>query len=197
MNIKQKITSAIAIGTMMAAVVAPASFAATTVTATGNGALSTNKVGVVNLSKKSVKQKNSTVAITKVTAKANTGKNTSSFNTGGSSSITTGAATNTVAVVVEGGTNTNSGDECGCVAPTTDVTISDNGALSHNGVLVVNASSNSLYQSNSTVAVTSVSTSSNTGGNTSSFNTNGGSTIDSGEATNDVTVAVGGSTNTN
>ena len=197
MNIRQKFTSRVILGTMVAAIVSPESFAATTVTVNGNGAFSSNKVGVVNLSKNSVKQKNSTVAITAVKAKANTGKNNSSFNTGGTSTITTGEATNTVTVGVIGGTNTNSGSECGCVSPTTDVTISDNGAFSHNGVLVINGSSNSVYQNNSTVAITAVSTSANTGGNNSSFNTGGDSSIDTGAASNDVTVAVGGSTNTN
>jgi hypothetical protein len=197
MNIKQKITSAIAIGAMMAAVVAPASFAATTVKVKNNGALSTNLVGVINLSKKSVKQKNSTVAITGVKSKANTGKNNSSFNTGGTSSITTGNARNNTTVTVGGSSNTNTGGECGCVNPTTDVTVTGNGALSLNGVLVVNASSNSVYQSNSTVAVTGISTSSNTGGNNSSFNTGGNSSIDTGNAVNNVDVIVEGSTNSN
>lgn len=196
MNIKQKLTSAAVIGAMMAGVVAPASFAATTVNVRNNGALSTNLVGIVSLSKKSVKQKNSTVAVTSVKAKSNTGKNTSSFNTGGTNSITTGNARNNTTVIVNGGVNENT-DDCGCVDPTTNATVSGNGAMSTNGVLVVNASSNSVYQSNSSVVVTSVSTSSNTGGNNSSFNTNGGGSTGTGAATNNVGVEVGGSANIN
>ena len=42
-----------------------------------------------------------------------------------------------------------------------------------------------------------VSATASTGGNDSSFNTNGGSTINSGEASNVVAVEVGGNTNTN
>ena len=51
MNIKQKIATAFGIGTMMVSVVAPASFAATnTVTVTGNGAVSSTKAVVKNIS---------------------------------------------------------------------------------------------------------------------------------------------------
>lgn len=197
MNIKQKITSAAALAAMMASVVAPASFAATTVDITNNGAFSKNKVGVKNLSYKSVKQKNTTVVNTGVSAKAKTGGNSSSFNTGGTNTITTGDATNTVLVSVTGGSNENSGEDCGCPNPTTDVEISGNGAFSHNSVYVVNSSSSSVKQSNTTVVGTYVYTSASTGGNSSSFNTGGDSSIDTGDASNTVVVEVGGSTNTN
>jgi len=197
MNIKQKLTSAVVLGSMVAAIVAPASFAATTVTISNNGALSTNKVKVKNWSSKSVSQSNTTYVGTSISAKAKTGNNTSSFNTGGTNGIVTGDASNTVGVSVTGGTNTNTGNECGCASPTTNVTIADNGAMSTNTVHVKNSSSNSVTQGNITVVQTEVWTSANTGGNSSSFNTGGGNTITSGGATNEVGVEVGGSTNTN
>ena len=197
MNIKQKLTSAVVLGTMVAAIVAPASFAATTVTISGNGALSYNKANVTNTSSNKVKQTSKTVAITSISAKASTGKNSSSFNTGGTSSIVTGDATNTVGVSVTGGDNTNTSNGCGCVDPTTDVTITDNGALSHNTVNVTNSSSNYVSQSNTTVAITSVSTNASTGGNSSSFNTGGASSITTGDATNEVAVVVMGGSNSN
>lgn len=182
---------------MMAAIVAPASFAATTVTIKDNGALSYNKVKVKNWSFKSVDQSNQTVVLTGVHAKAKTGNNDSSFNTGGTSTITTGNAKNTVGVSVTGSTNENTGDECGCVSPETDVKITGNGALSTNVVYVINGNYNSVSQSNASFIGTHISTSSSTGGNDSSFNTGGDSSIDTGKATNTVGVEVGGSTNTN
>ena len=197
MNIRQKITSAVVLGSMVAAIVAPTSFASTTVHISDNGALSTNMVKVKNWSSKSVSQSNSTVAFTTIHAKAKTGNNTSSFNTGGTSSIVTGDASNTVGVSVTGSTNTNTGNQCGCVSPVTDVTIANNGALSTNTVNVKNSSTSSVTQSNSTVAETGIWTSASTGGNSSSFNTGGSNTISTGDATNLVGVTVGGSTNTN
>ena len=182
---------------MMASVMVPASFAATTVDISDNGALSTNRVRVRNTSTKTVNQTNTTYATTTVNAKAKTGKNTSSFNTGGTSSIITGAASNTVTVGVTGGSNSNSGDECGCPSSETDVTISGNGALSTNTVKVWNNNSSTVNQSNTTNATTTVTTTASTGGNNSSFNTGGDSSIDTGPATNHITVTVGGSTNTN
>ena len=197
MNIKQKITSAAIIGSMMASVVAPASFAATTVRVRNNGALSTNKVYVKNWSSKSVGQYNSTAVLTGVFTKAKTGGNTSSFNTGGTSSIETGNAKNTATVRVTGATNSNSGDECGCVDPTTNVAVTGNGALSENTVVVKNGSSSSVDQGNETFVGTLIVSSASTGGNNSSFNTGGSNDIDTGNAENTATVTVGGSTNTN
>jgi len=196
MNIKQKLTTAAATAAMMAAVVAPASFAAP-ISITDNGALSYNKVIVKNTSSKSVKQSNVTAVTTKVNAKAKTGGNTSSFNTGGTSTITTGNAKNMVGVSVTGGTNTNTGNDCGCVPPTTDAAITGNGAMSTNVVSTSNSTSSSVKQSNTTVVTTYVTTSASTGGNDSSFNTNGGNTTDTGNAVNEVGVVVEGTTNTN
>lgn len=197
MNIKQKLTTAAVIGSMMAAIVAPASFAANTVTIKNNGAWSFSHVTVKNKNVKVVAQSNETAVETGVGASAKTGGNNSSFNTGGTNTITTGKAKNTVGVSVTGGTNTNSGNECGCVDPTTDVTIQGNGALSHNGVMVVNSNSNTVLQSNSSYVGTMVMTSASTGYNSSSFNTGGNSSIDTGNASNTVGVEVGGNSNTN
>lgn len=198
MNIKQKITSAIAIGTMMAAVVAPASFAATTVKIHNNGALSKNGAAVVKVSKSKVKQSNTTVVGTKIKTVQKTGGNSSSFNVGGDNTITTGNNTATTTVAVTGGTNTNTAENCCCDGEgDTTVNIHDNGALSHNGALVIESCKNVVSQSNTTVVGTSVTTVQNTGGNDSSFNVGGTNGTDSGDNTATTTVAVGGSTNTN
>lgn len=81
-------------------------------------------------------------------------------------------------------------------AATNAVTITGTGAFSYNKVKVINVSSTSVTQSNSTTAVTGVSAGSNTGGNTSGFNVGGGNTITTGTASTGVNVNVGGSTNT-
>lgn len=200
MNIKQKLTSAIVLGSMVAAVVAPASFAATnTVAISGTGAFSYNKIKVVNLSSTSVTQVNGTTAITGVNAGSNTGGNKSSFNVGGTNTVTSGTATTSVGVTVGGSTNTNTGSSCGCGAnnSTNTAGISGTGAFSYNKIVVVNGSTNTVEQGNETVAVTQVNASSDTGGNSSSFNVGSGSSITSGTATTGVSVMVGGSSNTN
>lgn len=199
MNIKQKLTTAAITGSMLAAVLLPGTaLAAGTVKIKNNGALSTNKAKIVNNSSKTVVQGNKTVATTFVNTSANTGGNKSKFNVGGTNTINTGAASNTVDVSVTGGTNTNSGDECGCAqAGESTVTISGNGALSYNKAKIVNNSSNTVVQGNATIVFTSVSASADTGNNSTSFNVGGENSITTETATNDVTVTVEGSTNTN
>lgn len=199
MNIKQKLTTAAITGSMLAAVLLPGTaLAANTVKIKNNGALSTNKVKVVNLSSKTVVQGNKTVATTMVSTSANTGGNKSKFNVGGTNTITTGAASNTVDVTVTGGTNTNSTDECGCAqSGESTVTISGNGALSYNKAKIVNNSSNTVIQGNATIAFTSVGAGADTGNNSTAFNVGGENTIETETATNEVTVTVEGSSNSN
>lgn len=201
MNIKTKIAGAAATAALLASVAFPAAaFAATNITIGGNGALSHNGAAVVKVSKSKVKQKNTTVVGTKVTSVQNTGGNKTSFNIGGSNSITTGNNTTTTTVDVSGGTNVNAAENCCCDGEgsgDTTVDISGNGALSHNGALVVDVCKTSVKQSNTTVVLTGVTSVQNTGGNSSSFNTDGDNTIDTGNNTTTTTVTVTGSTNVN
>ncbi len=199
MNIKQKIASAVAIGTMMVSVVAPASFAATnTVTVTGNGSFSYTKAVVKNVSSSTTVQDNTTAINTWAGLSANTGKNKQSFNVGngGSNSITTGAATNIVGVSVTGGTNTNTSN-CGCDSNSNTVTVTGGGAWSSSKAVVINSNSTVVSQTNTTTVNTNVWSSANTGGNSQSFNVGGGNSVTTDPASNTVGVEVGGSTNTN
>lgn len=197
MNIKQKVTGAIVTGAMMAAVVAPTSFAATnTVSITGGGAFSASKAKVVNKKTSVVAQGNITVANTNVKANSNTGGNKSSFNTGGSNSISTGKATTGVVVVVGGNTNTNT-SSCDCETGSNSVTLSGGGAFSYKSVVVVNSSNSVVLQGNASIVNTNVNANSNTGGNSNSFNTKGGNTTTTNNAETGVEVGVEGSTNTN
>jgi hypothetical protein len=201
MNIKTKIAGALATGALLASAALPAGvFAATNVTIGGNGAGSSNGVAVIKVVKSKVKQKNTTVVATGVTSIQNTGGNKTSFNVDGTNSITTGNNRTTTTVDVSGGTNVNAAENCCCDGSgngDTTVDISGNGALSHNGVLVLDVCKSKVSQSNTTVVVTDVTSVQNTGGNSSSFNVGGDNTIDTGNNTTTTTVTVTGSTNVN
>jgi len=77
----------------------------------------------------------------------------------------------------------------------TTIDISGNGADSTNKVILNENNSNSLTQKNTTTVTTSINASSNTGGNKANGNTGGDVTVESGNATTDVAVVVGGSSN--
>lgn len=78
----------------------------TNTTVSGNGAFSDNTVKVTNSNWLTVLQSNVSHVMNVVTSNANTGNNSSSFNTGGDSVVETGEATSDVTVVVEGSSNT-------------------------------------------------------------------------------------------
>ncbi len=197
MNIKQKIGGAIATAALLAATMMPVAAHAATVNIMDNGAFSKNGVAVFSKSTNVVKQSSTTVSMTGVSNVSKTGGNTASFNTGGSTGISTGGTTTTTTVTTSGGSDTNSGSDCGCPTGSTDVTISGNGAFSWNGVLVASSNKNIVNQSNTTVAYTEVSSTSNTGHNSASFNTGGDTGIMTGDTSTTTTVTTTGGSNTN
>lgn len=200
MNIKQKLTTAAITGSMLAAVLLPGTALAAGTTITGNGAGSLNGAAIVKLNKKVVAQGNITGASTFVGTKTKTGKNSANGNTGGSTTVTSGVARTTTDVTVTGGNNTNTGGEqqgCCCGSEPTDVTISDNGAASVNGVLIITACKNAVFQGNATLAQTTVLSTTSTGGNSANGNTGGDVTVESGNATTTTTVTTTGGSNTN
>lgn len=198
MNIKYKLTTALATGTMMAALVVPSAFAAKNVTIKNNGAASVNGVAVVNASKSTVKQSNTTIVGTSVTSIQNSGGNKVKGNLGGNNSITTGANTTTTKVKVEGNTNTSTAESCCCGDEEVgDIEISGNQAASVNGVLVVDLCKNKVKQSNNTVVGTIVTSVQNSGENSANGNLGGDNTITTKGNTTDTKVTVEGSTNTN
>ena len=198
MTIKQKIGGAIATGTFLLSVMAPAAFAAD-VTIHHNGAGSNNGAAIIKLSKSKVKQKNTTNVATNVTVTQKTGKNSTNNNVGGSNTITTGEAKTTTKVDVAGGTNTNNAVNCCCdgEGSVSSIDIHHNGADSNNGVLVIDACKNVVKQSNTTNVETNVSVYQNTGGNSASGNVGGTNDITTGDATTSTTVTVTGSSNSN
>lgn len=197
---KVKLTTAIATAALLAGAVAPAAFAATntTVNATGNGAFSYTNVKVKTVKGTTVSQTNGSSVTNVVNSKANTGNNTSNFNTGGGSAIGTGNATSNVTVTVNGSSNTaNVTSDCNCEGGNTTVNVSGNGAFSKTKVEVKNANWLTVLQTNITEVLNVVTGKANTGGNDSSFNTGSeGSVVGTSDATSNVNVTVGGSSNT-
>ena len=104
MTIKQKIGSAAATAAFMGALFAPIAHGAT-VTITGNGGGSINQVTSSTKNVMKVKQKSVTVANTMVESAATTGGNNANGNVGGTTTVTSGIATSTVSVGVQGGSN--------------------------------------------------------------------------------------------
>jgi hypothetical protein len=197
MNIQQKIFSATVTGAMVLSLVAPSAFASNHIKVKNSGAFSSSYTKSVNINHNSVHQGNFTVAGTFVNAVSNTGGNSTSFNTKGDSSIKTDDATTKVTTTVGGSKNVNTNTNSDNDNSNTNVNVGNNGAFSSSYVKVVNVNSNSVSQVNGTVSFTGVDAVSNTGGNSTSFNTKGDSSIDTGDASTTVTTTVGGSINTN
>lgn len=177
---------------------ASSAFAATNVTVgPNNGAFSDTSVKVKNVKVKTVKQSNKAVVTNVVDSKANSGKNKTNFNTGGASGVVAGPATSSVNVTVGGNSNTATlPSDCECEDGDTNVTVRGNGAFSDNTVKVENSSWLTVLQSNVSYVFNAVSSTANSGNNSSSFNTGGDSGVVTSAATSGVTVTVNGSSNT-
>jgi hypothetical protein len=188
-NLKVKLTTGLVTAAVVAGAIAPGAFAAKTVTVSGNGADSTNKVKVKEVKKTKVKQSNTATVANTVGVTQNTGGNKASKNTGGDVTVTSGNATATVNVTNTTGGNYLAWDaECGCVAHDSTIEIMDNGADSHNKVKIVNYDSTKVSQTNSATIINTVSVSQTTGDNKANKNTNGTVDVTSGDADASVTI---------
>lgn len=198
MNIKYKVTTAIATGTMLAALVVPSAFAANNATIIGNGKNSTNKVKIKKQNTTTVVQGNSTIVGNVIGVITNTGGNKANGNTGrGDISVNSGRVTNTVSVNVGGSTNSATLPDCGCEEEENDADIRRNGKNSKNKVKIVNKNETTVVQGNSTIVINGIVLGTNTGGNKANGNTGAGDkTVNSGPVENTVTVDVEGNTNT-
>lgn len=103
------------------------------ITIEGNGAFSSNSVALAKTSAVVLTQASTATIVNAVTAKANTGKNTSSFNTGGTTAIVTGnAKTN---VDIDNKVNFNAASiDCGCLVGDLKAKIADNGSFATNRI---------------------------------------------------------------
>lgn len=197
-NLKTKLATGLVTASLLAATVAPAAFAATDVTVSGNGAGSVNKVKVKNKNKTKVTQYNATAVVNLTGVFQNTGGNTANSNTGGGDvTVNSGKATSTVTNSTTTGGNDATINPCGCPTGDTLIDVSDNGADSTNTVKVKNTNKTVVEQTNETLVVNGTLVAQNTGGNTANSNTGDGSvSVDSGDASSTVTnvVTTGGNT---
>ena len=194
MQLKYRIGSAVASAALFATVFAPAASAAN-VNISGNGAFSVNGVNYTSNMTKIVSQSNTTVATNLIGSNANSGNNSSSFNTGGTANVVSGPASSNVQVGVAGGNNTLMSAGCGCLAAP-NVNIAGNGAFSFNTANLVQNHVTSMTQTNATVATNAIGSNANSGNNSSMFNTGGGSTVATSPATSNLTTVTTGGSNT-
>jgi len=156
---------------------------------TGNGAFSGNNVNVTNDNETFLNQTNAANYNNNVTVNATTGGNDSQFNTGGNSKTVTGSASNTVTVTNVANANiANLGGGNGGSSDPSSVTIAGNGAFSGNNVDLKQGSIVVLDQSNDATINNNVKANAKTGDNESQFNTGGNNKIQTGNATDNVTV---------
>jgi hypothetical protein len=154
----------------------------------GNGAFSENDVDVEKENVTKVSQENDARIHNYVDADANTGKNDSSFNTGGDTVIVTGEATTVVDVQNKANANIakiggGHGHHGG-----SSVEISGNGAFSENDADLDLDSAIILDQYNKAKIENEIDAESNTGKNDAGFNTGGETAIVTGDAKTGVAV---------
>lgn len=165
------------------------SFAATA-TVSGNGADSKNSINISSSNSVRINQTNTANISNNVSVVANTGGNTANENTGGNVSISTGNSN--VSVGISNIANKNTLDLsglCGCLTGTGfDVSISGNGADSHNQIKVGSHNSLHVNQKNNAHVNNTVWVFSGTGHNVANKNTGGNVSISTGNANSSVSI---------
>lgn len=188
-NLKTKLATGILTAGILASSFVPAAFAAN-VKIKGTGAMSVNHAHVKTKKVTEVSQYNGTAVVNLVGVGQNTGGNSSSFNTGKKSATTVSSGRAVANVTNSTETGSNNADVNGCCCggeENTDVVIKNTGALSHNHVSVSDKCITKAEQSNETLVVNGVLVGQNTGLNSASFNTGGTTSVDSGNASANVT----------
>jgi hypothetical protein len=154
----------------------------------GNGAYSDNAVKVENENLVSVSQDNEADIRNYVDAHANTGKNDSSFNTGGDTVVVTGDAASIVDVDNKANANIAKIGGGHGEGGSSWVEISGNGAFSDNTAKLDSGSAIVLDQYNDAYIKNRIDAKANTGKNDASFNTGGETAIVTGDAKTKVDV---------
>ncbi len=176
---------------------------ATSVANINNGAGSTNTATTSSTNSDSTSQTNNGTVINDMTLVANSGDNTASFNTGGDSSIVTGDANvaanilnfvnNNLAGNVLLGVVNIFGDLIGdiilpdnpcatCSSSNTTVANTNNGSGSTNTASATTNNTETQFQSNDATIENNLVFAANTGGNSTSFNTGGDSSVTTGSS---------------
>ena len=188
-----KIGTGIAGASLLALSIAPAVFADTNVTIGGNGAFTDNNVSVRDNSATTVLQSNTSSISNDVSSYNNTGGNESSYNTGGTNSISTGDASSNVSITNVTGGNTATVNSCGCTSGNTNLNILGNGYGSYNRIYADTGNNTYVSQYNDGYLRNNVYSKNNTGYNDENGNTGGyfwggygNNSIDTGNSTSNV-----------
>lgn len=192
----KKITTAItALTTIATLVLATPAFAASDVIIQGNGAVSQNAANITKNDTETGVQNNRAVVTNTVNTTANTGNNSAGYNTDGTTTISTGNAQNVTDVKNLLNKNSLQLDSCACANGGTGILIGDNGAFATDTANASSHNNTSAFQNNTATVANDVTAKANTGWNTGNFNTNGDTTIFTGDAANQTTVATGANLN--
>lgn len=191
MNLQKGMVTALAAGTIfLSNLLTPLALADTSVTVSGNGAVSDNSVTLDQSTNTSVNQTNTAEITNVVSTSSNTGGNDANFNTGGTTAISTGDASNTTNITTDA--NANIADLGGCntcsTGGTGSITISGNGAFSDNSVSADSATNTDLSQTNVADITNEVYSNANTGDNKASFNTGGDTMLITGNASSNTSI---------
>lgn len=188
MTIQKGIVTVVATGALFVSTLTPLALADTTIS--GNGAVSDNTVTMNNNSSTTVNQNNNANITNTVDSSANTGGNHADFNTGGSTAINTGDASNNTWVSTQANANVANVQGAGSNNGTGAIAITGNGAFSDNSVAARNNSNSTTVNQNNNAQVTNtVRNNANTGDNSGSFNTGGDTTILTGNAGSNTGIA--------
>lgn len=174
-----------------------------------NGANSQSATEVESLTQDNSFQNNDATIENNLTLSADTGNNTANLNTNGNTTIETGDANLAANVVTFANNNIEgnilfgvvnifgnltgdivlpesayapSGSTSGSATPTTTATMTNNGAGSDNSSQSTSAQSDATFQSNTAEIENEIIIDTNTGNNDASYNTNGNTTISSGDS---------------
>lgn len=155
----------------------------------GNGATSTNGVGLNSTDTNAINQTNVGSVSNNVSTTGNTGQNSATFNTNGSVTVVTGKAKADVSVstdlnanVAQGGNGAPAGNS------TMTLAILDNGASSLNAIGATLTRTNSVFQNNNGTVRNTISATGETGKNNAGFNTGGNVAVVTGDANTTVDV---------
>ncbi|MFH0936831.1 MAG: hypothetical protein V1808_00885 [Candidatus Daviesbacteria bacterium] len=198
MDMKYKVSGAVASAALMLTLLVPKAFADSTLQISGNGNGSGNTITVVSGNTCDVTQKANTYVGVVLSATSSTGGNTANNNTGGTTDILSGNATATVNMTVTGGSNI-ANDPCCCQSPaptSSPALISGNGNNSTNVISDVSTKDSSLKQKAKTKVGALVGTKAKTGKNKANGNLGSGTKIDTGNVTSSADLIVTGGTNT-
>lgn len=180
MNIKRQIASAIAAGSIVLNMIAPA-YASSTLVISGNGTDSNNNLNITSTNTNTVSQTNTANITNNVTSTGNTGGNEAEDNTNGDVSISTGDST--VGVAVSNTANSNVANIACCTNSGTDlVKILGNGSETSNTAGLVKANENTVLQDNDARVNNNVYASALTGNNEAEDNTGGNVKVKTGDA---------------